>query len=89
MTITLRPEHEEMVARAMRTGAYESADEVISRALEMLNSQDEWVHDQKEEISAKIERAFEQFEHGEFFTAEESRIDLEKRKAEWLRNRKG
>ena len=47
------------------------------------------VHQQKEEISAKIERAFEQFERGDFFTAEESRIDLEKRKAEWLRNRKG
>ena len=47
------------------------------------------VQQQKEEISAKIERAFEQFERGEFFTAEESRIDLEKRKAEWLLNRKG
>jgi len=47
------------------------------------------MQDQREEISAKIERAFEQFERGEFFTAEESRIDLEKRKAEWLLNRKG
>jgi len=47
------------------------------------------MQDQREEISAKIERAFEQFERGDFFTAEESRIDLKKRKAEWLRNRKG
>jgi len=47
------------------------------------------MQDQREEISAKIERAFEQFERGEFFTAEESRIEMERRKAEWLNNRKG
>jgi hypothetical protein len=54
----------------------------------MLNSQNEWIHNQKEEISAKIELAFEQFERGDFFTAEESRIEMEKRKPEWLNNRK-
>ena len=36
----------------------------------------------------QIERAFEQFEHGEFFSAEESRADIEKRKAVWLATQK-
>jgi len=89
MTITLLPEHEELVAQAMRTGAYTSPDEVIGRALEMLHSQNQWVQDNKQEIGAKIERAFEQFDRGEFLTSEESRIDMEKRKAEWLRDRNG
>jgi predicted transcriptional regulator len=39
------------------------------------------------EIHLKIERAFAQFERGEFFTAEESPADLAKRKAAWLRSR--
>jgi Arc/MetJ-type ribon-helix-helix transcriptional regulator len=43
MTITLRKEHEELIAEAMQTGAYQSLDEVIGRALEMLHSQDEWL----------------------------------------------
>ena len=89
MTITLRPEHEELVARAMSTGAYKTPEEVIARALELLSSQNEWVQNQDEEINAKIELEFEQFGRGEFFTAEESRIEMEKRKAEWLNNRKG
>ena len=84
MTITLRPEHEKLVAQAMQTGAYENPDEVIGRALEMLHSEDEWIRDHRQEIAEKIERAFAQFERGEFFSAEESLDDMQKRKAAWL-----
>jgi antitoxin ParD1/3/4 len=85
MTITLRPEHERLIAQAMQTGAYQNPDEVIGRALEILNSEDEWLNDHKPEITEKIERAFAQFERGEFFSAQESQADMEKRKAAWLR----
>jgi hypothetical protein len=36
------------------------------------------------QVEEKIERAFGQFERGEFLSAEESRADMERRKAEWL-----
>jgi Arc/MetJ-type ribon-helix-helix transcriptional regulator len=81
MNITLRREHEQLIAEAMRTGAYQSPDEVIGRALEMLHSQDEWLHEHRQEVTDKIERAFTQFERGQFFSAEQSRADMEKRKA--------
>ena len=87
MTITLRPEHEKLVAQALKSGLYENPDEVIGRALEMLHSEHEWFQDHNQDIAEKIERAFEQFERGEFFTAEESRTDMEKRKAVWLADR--
>ena len=45
----------------MRTGAYQNPDDVIGRALEMLQSEDEWLQDQKSSIEAKINRAFDQF----------------------------
>jgi Arc/MetJ-type ribon-helix-helix transcriptional regulator len=73
MTIRLRPEQEKLIAEAMRTGAYEDPNEAIERALEMLRSEDEWLHDNKQEIADKIERAFEQFDRGEFLSADESR----------------
>ena len=87
MTITLRPDQVELIAEAIRTGAYEDSEDVIDRALETLRSDEEWLNRQKEEIAGKIERAFEQFERGEFLTAEESRLDMAKRKSEWLRDR--
>ncbi|MGA2186490.1 MAG: type II toxin-antitoxin system ParD family antitoxin [Bryobacteraceae bacterium] len=83
MTITLRPEHEELIARAIRSGAYQNPEEVIERALEMLRNDDEWLRDNKDSIREKIERAFGQFERGEFFTVEESRADMGNRKAAW------
>jgi hypothetical protein len=89
MTITLRPEHEHLVAQAMRTGAYQTPDDVIGRALEMLHSEDEWLQDQKDTIEAMIERAFGQFERGEFLSAEGSRTDMEKRKGKWLAEQRG
>ena len=66
----------------MQTGGYQDFDEVIGRALEMLHSEDEWLQDQKDSIEAKIERAFSQFELGEFLSPEESRSAIEKTR--WL-----
>ncbi len=87
MAISLRPEHEELIAEAMKTGAYENPDDVITRALKLLHSEDEWLHDQRSGIEEKIERAWAQSERGEFLTAQEARADMEQRKAAWLSSR--
>lgn len=88
MTITLRPEHEKVITEAMKTGAYRDADEVISRALEILHTSEEWLREHKQQISKKIESAFAQSERGEYFTAEQSRADMENRKSKWKREHK-
>ncbi len=88
MTITLRPEHEKVVTQAIQSGAYQSPEEVIERALEVLRFEDTWLLDHRDEIAEKIDRAFGEFERGEFLSAEESRADMEKRKAAWLAEQK-
>ena len=88
MTIAIRPEHEQLIAQAIRTGAYRNPDDVIGRALEVLRSEDEWLAENKPAVADKIERAFGQFDRGEFFSPEQSRADMEKRKAEWLRKQR-
>jgi hypothetical protein len=87
MTITIRPDHEELIVRAMQNGAYQAPDDVIARALEVLRSEDEWLNENRAAVNDKIERAFGQFDRGEFFSADQSRADMEKRKADWLRER--
>lgn len=88
MRITLRPEHEKTIAEAIQSGAYRNPDEVITRALEVLRGEEEWLHEQQAEVAVKIDRAFGQFERGECFSAEESRADMERRKAAWLHEQK-
>lgn len=87
MTITLSPVQEHLVAQATQNGGYRNADDVIARALEVLRAEDGWLHEQREAVYAKIERAFDQFERGEFFTDQQSRADMAQRKAAWLRDR--
>lgn len=54
----------------------------------MLRAEDEWLCGHKDEIAEKIERAFGQFERGEFLSSTESQTDMAKRKADWLREQK-
>lgn len=72
----------------MRSGAYQSPGEVVQRALEMLFAWKEWLRENRGSINQKNERAFGQFERGEYFTAEQSRAEMARRKAEWLADRK-
>jgi Arc/MetJ-type ribon-helix-helix transcriptional regulator len=89
MTITLSPEQEQLIAQAMESGAYQRPDEVVARALDLLQSEDEWLRGMAGEIDRKIDRATAQFESGQYYTAEESRADMERRKAAWLAERQG
>lgn len=84
MTITIRPEDEQLIAAAIQTGAYQNPDDVIGRALQILRSEEEWPDENKNAVGEKIDRAFGQFERGDFFSSEQSRADMEKRKEKWL-----
>ena len=83
MTITLRSDQEKLIDQAIESGAYQHPHQVIERALEMLRSEEQWLTDHRDEIDQKIERAFGQFERGEFLSAEASKADMRQRKAEW------
>jgi len=58
MTVTIRPDDEQLIVEAIRTGAYQNADEVIARALEVLRSDEQWLDESRSAIGEKINRAF-------------------------------
>lgn len=84
MTIVLQPEQERLIVEAIKSGAYNTPEQVVARALEILCAEDEWLLETRQQVHEKIERGLEQFERGEFYSAEESRSDMEKRKKVWL-----
>ena len=65
MTIQLKPEQEHRIAEAVRSGAYQSPDEVIERALEVLHERDEWLIANRQAVDAKIRRGIEELDRGE------------------------
>jgi len=65
MAITLKPDQEHRIERALRSGAYGNADEVIDRALEMLDEQNAWLAANRDAVDAKIRRGLEELDRGE------------------------
>jgi len=65
MTIHLKPEQEDRIAEAVRSGAYQSPDDVIERALEVLHERDEWLIANRHAVNAKIRRGLEELGRGE------------------------
>ncbi len=57
MDLHLSARQESRVLEALRSGAYQSPDEVIDRALEVLREQDEWLLANRDAINAKVHRA--------------------------------
>src|SRR5689334_5244463 len=65
MAIELKPEQEHRIAEALRSGAYESPDDVINNALEVLHERDEWLFANRQMIDAKIQRGIAELDRGE------------------------
>jgi antitoxin ParD1/3/4 len=80
MPITLRPEHEQLVDEALRSGSYQSHDEVIRRALELLRDRDAWLAESR----AKIEEGYLAAQRGELIESDQVRRRMEEKKRDWL-----
>ncbi len=79
MAITLRPEDEQLVREALRSGAYQSSDEVIERALELLRERDAWLADHR----AKIEEGYAAARRGELVDGDQVRSQMQQKKRAW------
>lgn len=82
MTIQLKPDQEHRISQALRSGVYRSEEDVINRALEVLNEQDEWLMATREAIDAKIRKGIEELERGEGIPEDELDAYLERLKAQ-------
>ena len=68
MAIELKPEHQQVIDSAIRSGAYHDPDEVLDQAFEIIRvqlSSENWLKEQREAVAAKIALGFAQAERGE------------------------
>ena len=76
----LQPEHERLIAEALRSGAYQNSDEVIKRALELLHRRDTWLAESR----AKIDEGYAAAHRGELIEGDQVRVQMEDKKRAWL-----
>ena len=84
MTIDLKPEQQRVLDLAIRSGAYQSAGEVLDQAFEIIREQlnlEDWMLSQREEVAAHIATGFAQAERGELMDEDATLERLRKRRA--------
>ncbi len=85
MSFALDPATEQRIQRELLRGPYREPDELINRALDLLDlldSQEDWLLRNKDAINERLEESFAQSERGEVYTPEQVRGFLdEDRKA--------
>ncbi len=83
MSIELKPEHQQMIDLAIRSGAYDDPDEVIDQAFEIIRVQlhgEDWMTGQREAVAAKIALGFAQAERGELMDGDAAVAMLRQRR---------
>ncbi len=88
MTIHLKPELEALIKQDVQRGPYQSADEFVERAVQMLHDQEQWLADNRDEIAAKIETGYASAERGDLIDAEQVRAGMNQRKQTWREQNK-
>jgi len=82
MAMQLNPEQEHRIAEALRSGAYQSPDDVIDHALDVLHELDEWLTVNRQAINEKIRTGINELERGEGIPEDELEAYLQRLKAQ-------
>jgi len=82
MTIQLKPEQQHRIDQALRSGAYQSAEDVIDQALEVLKERDAWLMENRQAVNAKICTGIDELERGQGIPDDELEAYLQRLKAQ-------
>jgi Arc/MetJ-type ribon-helix-helix transcriptional regulator len=88
MTIDLKPEQQRVIDLAVRSGAYQNANEVLGQAFEIIREQlnlEDWMLGQREEVTAHIAVGFVQAERGDLVEGDAVAEILRQRRVERLK----
>lgn len=79
MTIHLNPELEALIQQDVKRGPYESADDFVAQAVQLLHQQEQWLADNRASIAAEIEHGYTQAIRGELIEGDEAFQQLRQR----------
>lgn len=84
MVIELKPETEALIQKRLESGAFTTPEEVVERALELLNAEEDWLAENRSQIADEIQDGWDAAQGGELVDADEVRLRMEARKQEWI-----
>ncbi len=84
MTVHLKPELEALIRLDVERGPYQSVDEFVERAVQMLHDEERLFQENKKAIHEAIGEGLAQLDRGEGVPGDVSRARLQEKKAAWI-----
>jgi Arc/MetJ-type ribon-helix-helix transcriptional regulator len=88
MQLNVPPDLETLIRKRLSSGAYESAEDVLRRALEAQDAEESWTDEERHALSAHIEEGYLQAERGELTDGAQARSEIEAMKDNWRSSRR-
>jgi Arc/MetJ-type ribon-helix-helix transcriptional regulator len=86
MQMNVPPDLEKLINKRLSTGAYADAEDVLRRALQAQDAEEDWTDDERRVLSAYIDEGYLQAERGELTDGDQARTEIEEWKNAWRRN---
>jgi antitoxin ParD1/3/4 len=84
MTIQLSPELEQLIEKDIERGGYQSVEQFVERAIQLLHDEEHLLQENKDAIHAAIGDGLAQLDRGEGVPGDRSRAQLQEKKAAWI-----
>jgi Arc/MetJ-type ribon-helix-helix transcriptional regulator len=83
MQLNVPPDLETLIKKRLSSGGYTSAEDVLRRALEAQDAEESWTDEERQALSAHIEKGYLQAERGELIDGAEARRQIQAMKDDW------
>lgn len=87
MQLNIPPDLETLINRRLSSGAYASAEEVLRRALEAQDAEENWTDEERRAFSAHIEEGYQQAERGDLIDSAQAKLEIQAMKEKWREGR--
>jgi putative addiction module CopG family antidote len=88
MQLNLPPDLATLITKRLSSGGYESAEDVLRRALEAQDAEESWTDEERRALSAHIEEGYQQAERGELIDSARARRNIQLMKDSWRLSRR-
>ena len=83
MQLNVPPDLETLIHKRLSSGGYTSVEDVLRRALEAQDAEENWTDEERRALSAHIEKGYLQAERGELIDGAQARREIRAMKGDW------
>jgi Arc/MetJ-type ribon-helix-helix transcriptional regulator len=83
MELNVPPDLETLINKRLSSGGYTSVEDVLRRAPEAQDAEENWTDDERRALTAHIEEGCLQAERGELFDGVQARREIQAMKETW------